>query len=255
MSDQMDRLSEQLDRLTGGRITTAQLLVEVEDLIRTMPPQQSLSFQTEAVVSWRGRAAAVIEAWQLPKTIQLRMFLQQIDSGSGMQYDVGARNLVALLHEARHALRMQATGPTSVVVEAEAVFDYFDEVRGKIELARRDILFVDPYLSAEFVSRYLPHVVSGVKTRLLTSDPRHLATLLPAVELFVKQHGASIEIRSSQNLHDRFVFIDGSECYQSGASFKDGAKKAPVTLTQITDAFTAMWQTYETIWSAAKIEK
>lgn len=37
-------------------------------------------------------------------------------------------------------------------------------------------------------------------------------------------------------LGDRYVFVDGKACYQSGASFKDGAKLTPTTLTQITDA-------------------
>lgn len=39
------------------------------------------------------------------------------------------------------------------------------------------------------------------------------------------------------------------------ASFKDGAKPAPTTLTQITDAFAVMLQTYEDLWSKAKIER
>lgn len=50
-------------------------------------------------------------------------------------------------------------------------------------------------------------------------------------------------------------FVDRTACYQSGASFKDGAKRAPTTLTQITDAFEAVWNTYEKAWAAAKIER
>jgi len=42
-------------------------------------------------------------------------------------------------------------------------------------------------------------------------------------------------------------------CYQSGASFKDGAKKAPTTLTQITDAFSAVSATYEQRWSTSVV--
>ena len=69
---------------------------------------------------------------------------------------------------------------------------------------------------------------------------KKLTTLLPAVDLFVKQNGATIHVRSAPNFHDRYFFVDGASCYQSGASFKDGAKSAPTTLTQIVDAFTAM---------------
>ncbi len=46
---------------------------------------------------------------------------------------------------------------------------------------------------------------------------------------------------------------EGAACYQSGASFKDGAKNARVTITQITDALVPMLNTYENIWSKAAI--
>jgi hypothetical protein len=60
-------------------------------------------------------------------------------------------------------------------------------------MANQDLLFVDPYLNAEFVSRYLSHVSKGVTIRLLAREK--LATLLPAVELFAKQSG--IQVRSA----------------------------------------------------------
>ena len=53
----------------------------------------------------------------------------------------------------------------------------------------------------------------------------------------------------------RPLFIDKKNCCQSGASFKDGAKNAPTTLTQITDAFSAVLETYDKFWSAAKVER
>jgi hypothetical protein len=53
---------------------------------------------------------------------------------------------------------------------------------------------------------------------------------------------------------NRYVFVDRLSCYQSGASFKDGAKSAPTTLTQITDAFAPVLKTNEDIWSRAQVE-
>jgi hypothetical protein len=112
---------------------------------------------------------------------------------------------------------------------------------------------VDPYLDSDFVSRYLGQVSKGVTIRLLARE--RLTTLLPAVDLFAKQSGCTIHVRSVSNFHDRYVFVDRNACYQSGASFKDGAKSAPTTLAQVTDAFAAMFQTYEGLWNKAKIER
>jgi hypothetical protein len=165
----------------------------------------------------------------------------------------GYRRMLTLLHEARHALRMETVGPLSLAVAHGEVFDYFDELRRIVEMAKQDLLFVDPYLDAEFVSRYLSHVSKGVTIRLLAREK--LATLLPSVDLFAKQLAYTVQVRSAPHFHDRYVFVDRNACYQSGASFKDGAKSAPTTLSQITDAFAAMSQTYEDLWSRAKVER
>ena len=71
---------------------------------------------------------------------------------------------------------MRTTGPLSVAANRGQPFNYFDEVRKLIAAAQTDILFVDPYLDADFVSRYLPHVRVGVTIRLLIS--KNLPVLL-----------------------------------------------------------------------------
>ena len=77
-------------------------------------------------------------------------------------------------------------GRGSVVVAEGRVFEYFDELRKVIETARDDVFFIDPYLDADFVSRYLPYVAEGVSIRLL-GGPKKRATLLPAVDSFAQQ--------------------------------------------------------------------
>ena len=165
----------------------------------------------------------------------------------------GFTKLLTLLHQAQSDLRLETLGPANVAIAQRMPFQYFDEIRRIIELARQDLLFVDPYLDAEFVSRYLPHVTAGVTVRLLAREK--MATLLPAVDAFIQRAGATVEVRSTPHFHDRYVFVDKVSCYQSGASFKDGAKSAPTTLTQITDAFDPVLKTYEDKWSGAKVER
>jgi hypothetical protein len=160
-----------------------------------------------------------------------------------------------ILYQAQNDLRMQTAGPVNIAVGQGRVFEYFDELRKTIELACQDILFVDPYLDAEFISRYLPHARSGVVVRLLTTEKK-ISTLLPAVDLFCQEKGRTVYVRTAAvGLHDRYLFIDSAGCYQSGASFKDGARNAPTTLTQITDAFDAVWKTYEAIWAGGRVHR
>jgi hypothetical protein len=234
--------------------TQEQLLAEVEDLLRTMPAKEKLNHPLDENVSWFGRAAAIIEQWKMPKIALFNLSLARFYSPFPVESSIGFREIMVLLHQARNDLRMRTLGPTNVALPQGGVFDYFDEIRKAIELANQEVLFVDPYLDAEFISRYLPHIRTGVTIRLLTSDKK-LNTLLPAVDLFTKQNNRIVNVRSTNGLHDRLVFIDRANCYQSGASFKDGAKQAPTTLTQITDAFNAVLETYEKLWVAAKVER
>jgi hypothetical protein len=230
-----------------------QLLAQLEDLIRTAPPRTEIRNQTEVNIAWLGCVAAAIESWNPAKSGAMEDCFRKMRRQIPQEVREGIDGLNLLLQQARFDLRMETMGQTDVVVGHRMVFDYFDEVRKIIELARKDLLFVDPYLDAEFVSRYLPHVSSGVAIRLLAREK--LAKLLPAVDFFSQQSGIKVEVRSICGFHDRYVFVDGASCYQSGASFKDGARTSPTTLTQITDAFTAVLRTYEDLWGSAKVER
>lgn len=231
-------------------MTEEDLLGEVEDILRSMPDQATLRHPTAENFAWLGRVSALIEVWNSPKQLALGLAMNQFHGQSARDAQEGLRKILTLLHQARHDLRMKTVGPVSAALGVGQTFDYFDEVRKIIEPATKDIFFVDPYLDAEFVSRYLPHIASGVVIRLLARE--RIPTLLSATESFAQQSGAQVSVRSAVGFHDRYVFVDGAACYQSGASFKDGAKKAPTTLTQITDAFSVVRKTYEDIWAGAK---
>ena len=234
-------------------ISPEQLLAEIEDVIRTMPSRATIRHETPENLSWLGRASAVMHLWDRVRAVTFDRHVTNLHALLAREADQGLRGLLTMLHQAGHELRLSTVGPLTVAVAQGGVFDYFDEVRKVIEGAKIDLLFVDPYLDAEFVSRYLPHVCQGVAVRLLGREK--MATLLPAVELLRQQTSLSIEVRSAGGFLDRYVFVDRQACYQSGASFKDGAKKAPTTLTQIADAFAAVAGTYEQVWGSATICK
>ena len=226
----------------------AQLLGEVEELIRTQPPINSIMWATAGTEEWIGRASALME--EVGPSVSMSFNAAVLGLGMHATGERCGKQVVQLLHKARTKLRLTTVGPVNSAIGAGAVFDYFDEVRKIIETASVDLFFVDAYMGAEFVSRYLPHVKSGVRIRLLTK--KMVAQLVPALQTFRPQHGASLEARTcGSDIHDRWVFVDNSSCYQSGASFKDGAVKSPTTLTQLQDMFAVVHQQYESIWAAS----
>jgi hypothetical protein len=228
--------------------TPEQLLLEVQDVIRSMPGPRDFSVNGDTCVVWLGRASAVMSNWDMPRSTvhfepEVRRYSALYANRDRVNFEPLRHSLLMLLHQAENDLRLKTSGPLSVGIGTGRVFEYFDEIRKLIEGARADLLFVDPYIDAEFVSRYLPLVPDGTAVRILARE--RLTTLKPAVAAFIAQSGKSVEVRTCGGFHDRYLFIDGQACYQSGASFKDGAKKAPTVLTQITDAVSAVTTTYE----------
>lgn len=220
-------------------------LAEIEDVIRTMPPRDHLHHHSDEVLIWLGRATAAVANWDELKGASFSSSVSNLHTSQAQVSYRSSISIVVLLHQARATLRLQTLGH----IGQGLVFDYFDELRKPISLAKSDVLFVDPYLDADFVSRYLPSVSGSVTIRLLGRE--RMKSLIPAALMFAEQNKAKVEVRSAKGFHDRFIVIDQQMCFQSGASFKDGGRTSPTTISQIIDAFPAILQTYEHIWASA----
>jgi len=246
--------SKQFDELIGrNRVQEQTLLTEIENLLRTAPPPDNIDRDSPDVVMWGGRVTAVIEMWNFVRSSGIKTLAERLLSYEADHRVIALRSITMQLHRALHDLRLKTGGTLSAAVEAGATFDYFDEIRRVIEQATTDLLFVDQYLNPDFVSRYLVQARGGVQIRLLTTD-KYIKTLLPAVEMFVSQQNADVQIRRNE-VHDRWIFVDHTACYQSGASFKDGAKRTPTTLVQLIDAFESVQATYEKRWDDGIVER
>ncbi len=161
--------------------------------------------ESDKHLAWLGRAAAAIKRWDIAYTPRVSSVLKNIPFDGYVFCNEVLATLKLILQQAKSDLRAEL-GRGSVVVAEGQVFEYFDELRKVIETARTDVFFVDPYLDAEFVSRYLPYVAEGVSIRLL-GGPKKRATLLPAVDSFAQQSGRPVAVRVSDGLHDRLCLL------------------------------------------------
>lgn len=115
-------------------LTNEQLLAEVEDILRSMPPRETLRHPIDENSAWIGRVSALIMAWDMPNFLYLRPAIDDF-YGRGFEFEQGFRKIMTMLHEARHDLRMKTIGPLNAAVGRGNVFDYFDEVRKIVEPA------------------------------------------------------------------------------------------------------------------------
>src|SRR5690348_8463892 len=115
-------------------MTKEQLLVEVEDLLKTMPSKESLRHNTPENLDWLGRATALLRQWNLEMGVSARQYVEKMHT-TGREGFLVINNLLSLIQQAKHDLRMQTAGPVSISVRHGMVFDYFDEIRKIIDLA------------------------------------------------------------------------------------------------------------------------
>ena len=149
-----------------------QLLSEVQDIIRSMPGPRDFGRNPDNCIPWLGRASAAMNQWDAARSMvhfepEIRRYASLQANADRVNFTSFRQQLLMLLHQAESDLRLRTTGPLSIGVSAGRVFEYFDELRKLIETAQSDLLIIDPYLDAEFVSRYLPFVGQSTKVRML----------------------------------------------------------------------------------------
>lgn len=86
-------------------------------------------------------------------------------------------------------------------------------------MVSRELVLVDAYLSPDFLNQVLRAIPQTASVRVLIGPKakaryRQLSGSLPASR-------QAVEVRCSENLHDRFIIVDGTECFHFGYSFKD----------------------------------
>lgn len=153
-----------------------------------------------------------------------------------------------------------AVSTTSPTASHEFVFGPGEEsqaarlLRDITEVARREILIVDPYARAGIVSR-LCHVPVGVKVRILTGDSMVSENYASALQACPK---LDVEIRalprSTLQFHDRYIVVDHADAWAWGHSFHDGGKSKhtvaqirPVNRDRVLADFENKWPTAQVL--------
>jgi hypothetical protein len=228
----------------------AEFAAHFDELVRTMPPIATLRHDTPENHEWLGLAAHLVQETDGARGLVFRMEMAKLYSGYNRMPGDTEKLLVSMVQQCKMEWRFKSSGSLAVAFEPRRPFDYFDEVRKHIESATTEVFFIDPYMDADFVSRYMPFVKPGVAVRLLGSNK--IMALKAAVEMYSAQTGTSIALRHSM-FHDRYLIIDGRECYQSSGSFNHGAATSASLLVQIVDAFDSIKSMYEARWAAGTV--
>ena len=100
-------------------------------------------------------------------------------------------------------------------------FDAHEFVNKLIQATKEEIIVIDPYIDIDGLS-LLKNANKDVRKTVCTSNKAKIYE--KDIEIFSKQYG-EITIIKSELFHDRFMIIDGKECYSLGTSFNYMGKR------------------------------
>ncbi len=156
--------------------------------------------------------------------------------------------------------RLDAGRLTPATAEVSELFfpvgtphDAYVETRRVLQKATSSITIVDPYVDSSLFTVLGTISSPSMSVELLTykvpSDFSHEA------RTFLSQHtNIELSVRKSKEFHDRFIILDGEECWHVGASIKDAGMRA-FMLSKVEDTGnrTALIEQVKITWSAATV--
>jgi hypothetical protein len=136
--------------------------------------------------------------------------------------------MLAVLRSAIEQLSWQLPESIEVFHPAGSQHDAYVQIRGIVRAAKTELTIVDTYVD-ETLWNLLSNVGPSLNLRVLTMKTK--ADFALEAKHFIAQHGGRVEVRITNDYHDRFLVVDRATVWHLGASIKDAGKKA-FALTQ-----------------------
>jgi hypothetical protein len=157
------------------------------------------------------------------------------------------RNLIDTLLKIEAESNKFRISEFEVFFEDGAVFDASFKISEILRQAQKEIILIDNYVNEKTLNLFkIKNSAANLKILTSTKSLKNLETF---IENFNSQYG-KIEVKDSDNFHDRFIIIDGEHFFHFGASIKD-ARKRTFMFSQINEDFikTIVVQKFQKEWN------
>jgi hypothetical protein len=229
----------------------AVLLAQLQSLLETAPDFVSYSPSSKEHNVWLAKGHALVSRW---KSFEAISFASASDTLHLSTFrDGSVAKIFGLIHRAIADLELDAPLLDGQAFAPGEPYNFFKALSAAVGSATKSILIIDAYLDEQIFDSYISGLPTGVSVQLLTGTKHGVpAKLKPAVAIYNQQHGAVANVKISDEIHDRVLFIDNLSCWVMGQSIKDAAKAKPTYLLPLpADIATLKLSHYELIWNNA----
>lgn len=203
------------------------------------------------VQQWIARVGAILARVSVQRGIEFKSIKATSVQYWTFSYDNLRRTMLETIEELKLELELDGRDEIGQVYDAEKQYDFFTDLKGIVSSAEREVFIVDAYFDAATFHAYLSTVDPCISIRILCS--RYANDLAACVQTFTAQTKGSVEVRKSQDTHDRVLFVDQSDCWIVGASIKDAGRKPTYLIPLQPQLAKAKQPIYENIWLQSKI--
>lgn len=141
----------------------------------------------------------------------------------GQIISITKSRLIELLIEIENGIHQDSNIEKESFFENGKAFEALMALAKLTQKATKSITLIDGYVdnnTLNFFSNKKPHI----RVNILTNKKCYTPNLMLFADAFNLQY-QNLEIRKSNNFHDRFLIIDDNKIYHIGASLKDAGKK------------------------------
>jgi hypothetical protein len=207
-------------------------------------------------MTWLGRAEAlVVSSGDLVSQAEFSPSKQRISVPTARP--AAHQSLMLVLYKILASAELASPpGAQGAFIPVGNSFDAYAAVAKVMSSAKRDVFVVDPYMDDTVLIDFGGTLVDSVALRLLTDQATAKPNLAPAAVRWKTQYiSRPLEVRlaSPRALHDRAIFIDGSEAWTVTQSLKDLAKRSPAEIVRADDIAPLKIAAYEDIWTKATV--
>lgn len=144
------------------------------------------------------------------------------------------------------------SGPVAPTTLIEAPFEALRTVHKFMKGARSSILIADNFLKDDiFDLLHTDSLAASVNIRLLTKRPSK--SFRPFLKAFEAERG-NIEVRKSDEIHDRYVVLDARSVLHCGASIEGiGQKLSSIRMIENPEEAKKVCEALEAAWRAANV--
>jgi len=160
------------------------------------------------------------------------------------------QQLLAAAEEIKLELELDGHEYIGQVYDVQHQYDFLCDLKEIIMGAQKEVFVVDPYFDGGAFETYLGPLGNSCGIRVLCG--KYSRDVAGHIDAFKAQYGVSPELRTSKDIHDRLVILDGSDCWIVGGSIKDAGKKPTYLVPLQPGIAPTKIAIYESLWQKSQ---